>query len=182
MLSIWDKPGAIDRLKELHGQKPELSFTQMAAALSGEFDLRITRNSAIGKAKRLGLPDRDRGAGFDSINGERRAKRVYQRKPRLMVIKANSAGALRMVATVDADLEPVKVADVQPLHIGLQDLTESTCKYPYGEGPFSFCGCPTISGPYCVPHADLCFTAYQGERRAQTEKRKRDYLRGQRAA
>jgi GcrA cell cycle regulator len=53
---------------------------------------------------------------------------------------------------------PLKVVhdadDVRPRHIGLSELTQNTCRWPYGdEAPFTFCGCqPIPRSPYCFHH------------------------------
>lgn len=46
--------------------------------------------------------------------------------------------------------------EAEPLHVGLSDLGANECRYPYGDGPFTFCGCSTGDGmPYCFPHMQL---------------------------
>jgi len=49
-----------------------------------------------------------------------------------------------------------EIADVQPKaeHVGFLDLRYRQCRWPYGEGPFTFCGCRTQTelGPYCREH------------------------------
>lgn len=44
-------------------------------------------------------------------------------------------------------------ADVQPRLLSLIDLEPGDCRWPYGDGPYVFCGCQKISaGPYCYAH------------------------------
>jgi len=59
---------------------------------------------------------------------------------------------------------PVEVNDVQPAKDGgvsLLELTEKTCRYPYGDpkqAGFHFCGCETLPGlPYCAEHAAIAY-------------------------
>lgn len=33
-----------------------------------------------------------------------------------------------------------------------------TCQFPYGDGPYTFCGAPTWRGSYCQTHHELCHT------------------------
>lgn len=116
----------VNRLRELHAARPQFSFELIARKLTSEFGIRISRNAAIGKATRIGLPDRLPQVGFGS--------RPKGPRPRL--------------------------ADVVPLHASLVDLTYDQCRYPYGDGPFTFCGCPTINGlSYCEPHHRLTHLA-----------------------
>ena len=51
--SAWHRPGLTETFKELCAKGK--SFAAMAGELSVRFGLRITRNSLIGKAKRLGI-------------------------------------------------------------------------------------------------------------------------------
>lgn len=158
------------------------SGSMSANELSRMFGFRISRSAVISLWHRRGWSGGEKRQPKNRATGQKRAEYDNAKRERYMVIKANSVGALRVVKTVDAPLAPVKVADVVSLHIGLQDLTQTTCRYPYGDGPFTFCGCEVVTGPYCVPHAALCFNENQGEKRAESEKRKREYLRSQRAA
>lgn len=49
-----------------------------------------------------------------------------------------------------------RAAAVVPLHIGLVDLQSHHCRYPYGEGPYSFCGHKKADGSsYCPEHFAL---------------------------
>lgn len=64
--------------------------------------------------------------------------------------------------TYDGPSNPVKKAEVKttvvPLNIGLEDLKNSQCRYPYGDGPYTFCGHPVKEkSPYCTEHHKICF-------------------------
>lgn len=57
---------------------------------------------------------------------------------------------------------PVKKAQVKTtvvsLNIDLDDLKNSQCHYPYGEGPYTFCGHSVKEkSPYCMDHHAICF-------------------------
>ena len=57
---------------------------------------------------------------------------------------------------------PVKRAVVKTtvasLNIDLEDLKNRRCRYPYGDGPFTFCGHPVKEkSPYCEEHHKICF-------------------------
>ncbi len=123
-----------------------LSFSQNAAAINAKFGTNYSRNSCIGKAKRLGLcqpaPKKELRVKRDAIEHrlERRQRtkdirsRLYQPEP----------------------LPTPKIVDVVPLHLNLLDLDPGQCRFPYGDGPFTFCACPQFAGgPYCEPHLAL---------------------------
>lgn len=46
---------------------------------------------------------------------------------------------------------------VVSLNIKLEDLKNSQCRYPYGEGPYTFCGHPVGDNlSYCTEHHKIC--------------------------
>lgn len=46
-----------------------------------------------------------------------------------------------------------ELSGITPGHFSLIDLPADGCKWPYGDGPFTFCGCDREEGkPYCYPH------------------------------
>ncbi len=48
----------------------------------------------------------------------------------------------------------------------LLDLEPEDCRYPFGDGPIVFCGCPAVAGSsYCLPHKILCTKAPEHHRR-----------------
>lgn len=66
--------------------------------------------------------------------------------------------------TYGAASNPVKKAEVKttvvPLNIKLEDLKNRECRYPYGEGPYTFCGHPVKdNSSYCTDHHAICFRA-----------------------
>lgn len=122
-----------------------------------------TRNAVLGKIHRLrnsgDLKDRVHG---DLVNERRRAARVRHvervKRPRK---KAKSKPPVYFGAG-EKLIKPSpfkhRDVDVVPLHIGLLDLTATTCRWPYGDGPITFCGCSCEeSEPYCDGHAAIAF-------------------------
>lgn len=57
MSNPWLIPGIKARLRELHPDRT-LSFRDIASQLNKEFSTTLTANACIGRAHRLGLPDR----------------------------------------------------------------------------------------------------------------------------
>lgn len=53
--------------------------------------------------------------------------------------------------------QPREVA-IDPLHLGLQDLTPTSCRYAYGESNYTFCGYE-VDGllSYCPSHAKIVY-------------------------
>jgi GcrA cell cycle regulator len=122
----------------LHRDKRQLSFEQIAAELSAKFNIELSRNACIGKARRLGLPMRD----------------STPRPPRQRYLKPVK------VERVEAPIEPIE-ARVPELRIGgltIHQTREGDCKWPLGpmhaHPPFMYCGEPSLLGrPYCKTHA-----------------------------
>ncbi len=55
-------------------------------------------------------------------------------------------------------------APLEPLHVGMDDLSRHTCRWPYGDRfPFTFCGHPTHKGgKYCAGHHAIAFVKSHG--------------------
>lgn len=150
-MTPWEVGGQplIDRLKELHTAGG--SFAQIAAQLSAEFKIHITRNSALGKADRLGFPKR-------AITHSERSRLGHRQRRVRMVerVRPCGVGVIRRVKVREiVERFQGKLADVVPQHVDLLSLGNNQCHYPYGDGPFTFCGCPVAEGFYCGPHYAL---------------------------
>jgi GcrA cell cycle regulator len=102
----------------------------------------MTRNAVIGKLSRLGLTMKN---GFArKVNGTSKSMRVTRGE---------------VLAAVPQQRKERPAADVTPLHVDLLDLQPGQCHYPYGDGPFTFCGCPVGDGlAYCEPHHRITHT------------------------
>jgi GcrA cell cycle regulator len=126
----------------LHRDPRQLSFVAIAKEMEVKFNITMTRNACIGKARRLGLPMRKFGTPRQPI--ERAAL-----KP-------------RKVAAVEAPIAPVEaiVPEVLPPEgLTIYQLRDSTCHWPLGKTyaypPFMYCGCPALLGrPYCEAHTE----------------------------
>ena len=122
--------------------------SQIAAVIPGS-----TRNSIIGKVRRIGLANR-------APSGPRRAK--GSRKPRQQTL----------VAILRPTQEPVPLEEPPPIRlqgstdglVRLVDLTKMVCRWPVGDPrakDFHFCGHKPKEGAiYCPYH---CSVAYQGK-------------------
>lgn len=118
----------VERLQELISDPRQLSSAQIAT------ELHTTRNSIVGKVSRLGW----------QLPRQQYMSRGLPRKPR-------RARILRIKGL--APLPIPRPEPVQPQHITLLDLEPHHCRWPYGDGPFTFCGHGKAEGSYCGFHA-----------------------------
>lgn len=147
MSGLWPEPH-VEALKLHHSRG--LSFARIAGEINGEFGTTYTRNSAIGKAARLGL-----------VVASPRPRNVKMprasRKPPVRKERQRYSPLSKRIMTIIEGEPYIELStpdiDARALHIDIQGLTGKTCKFPYGDGPFTFCGCPVITGlSWCAPH------------------------------
>jgi GcrA cell cycle regulator len=153
-----------------------LSFAQISAKIRAEFgvEANYSRNAAIGRAHRLGLSQAHKPKKAAPPRPWEDAGKPRRTFFRHIEIEAGIYHAPTYKPRVKAQTfacDPVsglRVADVVPLHLALIDLDPGQCRWPYGEGPYTFCGCHTFDGSsYCEPHAALSFgRGTDSERRA----------------
>lgn len=133
------------------------SCAEMAAQIG------VTRNAVIGKLHRLGLSTGNTKKS-QKKEGVGRRKR-FNAGPQVQAIRTRIANRVEDLEQNANELlrEPDEIV---PLHIGLMDLTEATCRFPYGnKSPFTFCGCAKIDdGPYCYGHWQIARVAPQPPR------------------
>jgi hypothetical protein len=116
-----------------------------ARAIAEELGGFFTRSSVNSKLHRLGLIPGSRVVSEAAKSGTVGAT-AYGIIHRIKA-KQNGTGA------PDALLKLRPDADVHPRHIGFNELTKSSCRWPYGDRPFTFCGCEKMpTGPYCYAH------------------------------
>jgi len=142
---IWDAY-RVARLRALHAKK-HLSFDAIAAQLSAEWGMDVSKNSCIGKARRMGLAQRPRKV----FRGDKRKRAVT------LVAEAPAAVAPEPVPCV---LPRWKVmADEAPAvrdRMTLFQLDGNKCHWPYGDrAPYMFCGAPTAGKTYCAYHTGI---------------------------
>lgn len=119
-----------------------LSCSQIAARMGKG----LTRNAIIGRAHRLDLERRGRPVTT-------KPKKIRNRRsPRRTTREERTAFSLPPI-----DIEALRCAVVDPLHLALADLEPHQCRYPYGGGPYTFCGLPKLEPySYCGAHLVLC--------------------------
>jgi GcrA cell cycle regulator len=114
-----------------------------------------THNTVLGKMARLGLTGQ---------TGPRKPRKSRARRPRVQPVSlAGSTAPRERIAPlpgpklVPCDLPPADVSEPATDFVGprlsVLGLNARTCKWPFGDGPFTFCGRPVKSGSvYCSGH------------------------------
>lgn len=123
------------------------SASQIARAMGLE-----SRNQVIGKIHRL--PDIPKRQTKRPVN-HNKAKRPRRRdQPNLIFAKRRRD---RSAAVHRPEIRPQDVPVPESLGLPLLDLKAGQCRYPYGEGPYLFCGHPTRSeSSFCMAHHFIC--------------------------
>jgi hypothetical protein len=136
-VTIWTPP-VVSRFNELLKAHPALSYTQIAARLSKEFDIALTKNSAIGFGRRTGVPKRQPVRFRANGSYPRPVPRPVPVKP----LKQHVEGKVQ-----------------------LWDLDSGDCHWPEGtEAPYLFCGMPVLGSlSYCRKHALVSYPALRGK-------------------
>lgn len=134
-------------------------FAEIATALNSELGLSFSKNAVIGRAHRIGSRSDD-----TQVRHKRSAQ--PERKRRRLGAPSDltpAAGAPRP-DICDAAPEPAPTFEAPPRSQAepgawrLLDLEHNQCRYPFGEGPFTFCGC-LVAGEgrsYCADHERVC--------------------------
>lgn len=103
--------------------------------------LHVTRNSVLGMLFRAGITARG--------------------VPRVKVERSTRESPIRTVRRAPRQYNPDKIkmrcAGIEPRHLTLLERSDLTdCHFPYGDGPYTYCGHPRKGGSsYCPAHHDL---------------------------
>ena len=168
MLQLWNDD-IIEALRELRAQG--FSYSDAARRINATFGTCFTREATIGKARRLRLAsDSTAPSKPGSLHVPQgipaaipRRDQQSERSPSAWSESASCNPArlklgwsTPLLAEPAADLMPLRCADITPRRIAFADLEPEHCRYPYGEGPYRFCGHVRRPGSaYCPAHADL---------------------------
>lgn len=136
---LWPEERDAELIR-LYRLSPSLSASQIA----NELNCGITRNAVIGRIHRLGL----------ALRGKRKAapkvKKTRKRAPSVQL-----APVFRVIDGIQVETE-LRCVEIEPRGISLTELELGDCRYPEGDGPFTFCGHPKTNGSsYCRPHSAL---------------------------
>lgn len=133
-------PAHDDALRKWRGE--HFTAAEIAPQINREFKTGYSRNAVIGRLHRLGLTTLTIGNGPKKI----RAPREYQPRPRRAITPKFSPEEVIL-----------RCVEIVPRNLSLIELEPNDCRYPYGDGPFMFCGHPKMEGSsYCFPHFHLC--------------------------
>lgn len=132
------------------------SYAQIAVALNQQFNTNYSRNAVCGKGFRLRVkappkmkaPPKPRKRDRERIQTVKPAPRVEEIR--------------------------LRCAEIEPRHLTLEQLEPRDCRYPFGDGPFTFCGRLNDEvSSYCPEHAWLTRMRARSTTEALTEIRAR---------
>lgn len=141
------------------------SSGEIAKILSANLGITVKRNAVIGYLHRQKLTVANKTEVHPLTTRAFAPRPKYSKpgpKPKPKTERITSA--LRPRVTHESpEVKAMRCAEVVPLNIGLEALNETTCKWPYGDGPWTFCGNGALKGlPYCQPHQALATKPTRG--------------------
>jgi hypothetical protein len=147
--TIWTDP-IIARFRELAAG--DLDMRACAEALSIEFGITLTRNACIGKSRRLGMSNKPVGR-----------PRIEQPTPKIEIDLPPPSKDRRQKPRrpgMRGTLPRKKPSLPPPRHevgkVLFADLGPHQCRWPHGDGPYTFCGNRMAVGSwYCVEHFNI---------------------------
>jgi|SRR6187399_1502908 hypothetical protein len=144
----WTKE-RMTQLRALH-RNDKLSFDTIAEILSGDFGVPLTKNACIGKARRMGLPERKHHKR-KVFRGDKRRRKITLVAPAPAYVEPEVVPCVLPRWKVMADEAPA-VRD----RMTLFQLDGNKCHWPYGDrAPYMFCGAPTAGKTYCAYHTGI---------------------------
>lgn len=148
----WLVEGRVDLIKALW--RDGLSGSQIALKLSAG----ISRNAVIGKLYREGqlrTRSKQMNAANNSRSGRKRcAKGKNGPRPAPWALPAISRSRSHGFYRA-----PELPADLVPKHLSIMQIDGTTCKFPYGDSDFTYCGHAVTNGSvYCMTHHLMSYT------------------------
>lgn len=105
-----------------------------------------TRSAVIAKSHRLDLVNPN-ARRVPEINKAPRVRRYFRDPSAPIPFKRPKP---------EPEVIKLRCDAIEPRHLSLADLERTACRYPYGDGPFTFCAHPRAEGSsYCSAHYDL---------------------------
>lgn len=124
--------------------------------------LKITRNAVISKAHRSKFALKAPNTGRPHEDG-------VKPKPKSKAFNPERAQFRPKAPTKPQPAPPVRREPLPSLHLPLLELRTGDCRWPEGDGPFTFCAQPALQlGPYCMLHARIAFQPVHERRRDRT--------------
>lgn len=126
------------------------SYSEAAVLLNAKFGTSFSRYACLGRSHRKGLAK-------DVKRDPKPNPTPRQRKPR------SSSPVIREKKFRAEPFAPQVIEAPPSLGLSLIDLPDTACRYPYGEGPYTYCGHETMfvstdtRSSYCEAHHRLCW-------------------------
>lgn len=148
-LRTWTKEQKFDLRQHLDAG---LSSTEAAAKINAKFGTAFSRCAVLGFAKRQNIKlcctKADRGEAKVQVPRRKATSADYSQIQRISQHTRTPRPTQEQIV--------MRCAEVDPLHLALLDLEPGMCRYPYGDGPYTFCGHPQRDkSSYCGPHTDI---------------------------
>jgi GcrA cell cycle regulator len=146
------------------------SATQISELLWDQEGILFTRNAIMGLLHRAKLTSKDKSE--DHVQSRHNG----HSRPRIRIVSVNSNSHQKRIVRdyVTPELAKLRCAGIEPRHLSLLDLEPSDCRYPYGDGPITFCGHAKQDGSsYCSSHFHLTRGTGTSSERAATQVSKR---------
>ncbi len=148
----WDQERS-DRLTALI-MTAGRSYAEAAVIINTEYGTNYSRNATIGRANRMGLQSPYTQKPRSVRIPRERKPRVVKERTQVIEGGFGSRRVVRQKFTVEQI--QLRCVEIEPLHKSLLEV--EGCRYPYGDGPITFCDHPQQKGSsYCTPHHDLCW-------------------------
>jgi hypothetical protein len=145
----WTKD-RMAQLRALH-RNDKLSFDMIAEILSEQFGTELTKNACIGKARRMGLPERTTRRKRKVFRGDKRRAHITLVAPAPAYVEAEVVPCVLPRWRVMQDEAPA-----ERNRMTLMQLDGNKCHWPYGDRvPYLFCGAPTAGKTYCAYHTGI---------------------------
>lgn len=135
--ALWWLPEHDAYVKELATDLRGFSLSIIADKLNLRFGTAYTRNSVIGRLNRM-------------KTGRAPTRTV---RPRAYTEKPGPKPGFKLQPRISASVVQLRCAEIVPRHLSLFELGRDDCRWPLGDGPFTFCGCLKMVGSsYCTGH------------------------------
>lgn len=141
------------------------SNSMIAALLNDVFATELTRNAIIGRRHRLDLKcNRKNPSQAPGFRKKRILQPPHAAKSDSMLEKLLSVQLkMEKAVTVKAlEKESPQLGGLGPLYLTFDELQNNSCRYPYGDSNYRFCGHQVEEGSsYCIHHNRLCHDGKQ---------------------
>ena len=143
--TVWT-PEALELLETLAGLEENLTYSEIARRMTTQLGIRFTKNSCIGRGRRLGLPPR----------------RLRNGSPNLQpAAPLHTAQAIAPIEPIEARRKP------NGRDLTMLQLRDGVCHWPSDEDkpPYTYCGRPTrLGNSFCARHRQVAYNLPKRER------------------